>query len=71
MNNLKNENNIYGNTPVQGGPYEFSVSKNNDLIQDNSEYQLNTIADKPLLKKSNSFNFDDEESISEQVQKKI
>ena len=35
MNNLKNENNIYGNSPVQGGPYEFSVSKNNDLIQDN------------------------------------
>ena len=69
MDNLKNQNNINGNTLA--GPYEFSVSKNNDLYQDNSEYQLNTIADKPLLKKSNSFNFDDEESISEQVQKKF
>ena len=70
MNNLKNENNINGNTPDQGGPYEFSVAKNNDLIQDYSENQANTIVDKPLLPMSKSFNFDDEESISEEIKKK-
>ena len=70
MNSLKNQNNINGNTPDQGGPYEFSVAKNNDLIQDYSENQANTIVDKPLLPMSKSFNFNDEESISEEIKKK-
>ena len=70
MNNLKDQNNIYGNTPGQGGPYEFPVAKNNDLIQYDSENPANTIVDKPLLPMSKSFNFDDEESISEEVKKK-
>ena len=73
MNTLNKEKNINVNTPNQITACEIPFAKQNDLVHNSSQNYINiqsvSISDKPLLPMTNNFEFDEEESLSEEVKK--